>query len=50
MTEPGHLNMQRSSPASIRWKKKIPPSFIPSKTPPFRGTGKDGVSVAETEN
>ncbi|PNC20283.1 hypothetical protein CXU22_00410 [Akkermansia muciniphila] len=49
-TEPGHVDMHRSSPASIRRKKQIPPSFIPSKTPPFRGTGKDGVSVAETEN
>lgn len=49
-TEPSRLHMQRSSPATTRRKKQIPPSFIPSKTPPFRGTGKDGVSVAETEN
>lgn len=39
-TEPGRANMQRSSPAPTRRKKKIPPSFIPSKTPPSHGTGK----------
>lgn len=48
--EPGRANMQRSSPTPTRRKKKIPPSFIPSKTPPSHGTGKGGAPVAETEN
>lgn len=37
-------------PRHPRWKKKIPPSFIPSKTPPFHGTGKSGAFVVETDN
>lgn len=49
-TEPGRANMRRSFPAPTRRKKKIPPSFIPSKTPPSHGTGKGGAAVAETEN
>ncbi|MCM0684594.1 hypothetical protein [Akkermansia massiliensis] len=31
-------------------EKEDPPSFIPSKTPPFHGTGKSGVFVVETDN
>jgi hypothetical protein len=38
------------SPAGCRRKKKMQPSLIPSKTPPFRETGKGGAAVVEAEN